>query len=1725
MKRITTILTFLMLVCMGVWADATYYIPTNRATTFSSDKMYMIYNTCYDPTSTEGNEYRAGFIYIDANGDMKKMTTWTPKQFSTNSTVYLWKITTGDDNHVSIQNVSNEKYYGPDLGKNNSAPNTLYLYPWGTNSEKQSGVSSQKEDDPSQNTAKENITFATNKVFIIGNGDDTFWNGNPGDIVTWSTGHPFAFYEVEEVTVPSGYNGYVGPTKTIGATEWQTQNNWALNDPWKGNGPGYSSSDMWSPIYLQNVTATGIAFEGWNLRLKLVNSSLTATTVKLQTGVASTIDVDESSTLNLTLSTSNNGPWTRTFNIDGNLTINMGAQSWSTGSNTNTINLGTTGQFTFTANSGKTTHAASSFTINATLTDPTANNTIESRTLATFTNVTVSTLSHNISGTDGWTLVSNKDALDDQLFNGKYYYVETTASGVVLHTFNETSKSTTLKLSEITDYATYSQFIVPSGSTLEVDVANFDLTKITGAGTIVLDADNNSLSGSTNKSTVATGKLTINEGKTLSIGSGDSQTHSIESFTSIDLAGTITHNNKKATLNNVTVPAGKTGKIFAYDMGNSPDEFKLSGTTTLNGNLTVLSRWNAQIKVDELSGSGTWLICGTTGDSFDATGTTSSQDAIIKVGSSLTFTGTIHEANTKSQLSILGTLKNCTLKGTAAPDGYPKLEDGAVLDGVILEGSKRIGTTGSVTIKDLAGNNLSETSNSYAFIGSGTLNFEGTCDLTKKSDNSENTCAHIGYPSGNNIVIKTGATVTAANFFNSSGNNAAITVNGSITATYFGGTATLAEGSTTTLSDATPFDGAVTVSGNATLNLTATTATLGQTITVAAGKTLTIDGGSNTINLTVVPTLGTGSNINLKNATVNCNNDIRSLTDYTFTSCTARFTETGDEYKAGGFTITNIPSGVTIKVKKYGTTEYETETPTDGTVTISHSVGVSGTAAWLDYTFNETTKATNIHSPADRVIANAGNAGSGNDLTIDTGYDTDKSYNADGTLKVMSTPYRSITWPTNYTVAVAGNVPDVENGCLVAFGTHDGGYLAILRGDANNKILLVKGKGNNAFEVITTMTAANATALSHLVVFTKNGNTFTVYLDGVQKTQVTYSETLGGGLQIGSLHGGVTDTNIERVSNMSEAARAKVFAKAIRVYDYVISAGQMSQLTTEFPYTSFGGKYTRTISANSNLSATNAWRNASTQGDVDVPVNAVEDAVTYYPDVEITTTANSTLTVNADMDAENIKFEGAGKLTIVSDGTHNIHVYGSVTANGPVSVKYDEIDLTAVPVTVGETGSIEFDFSDSDFSGVYDVTEYPVTGNTSDYGSKVTGVYPSDTESHTYSLAHDGTNNRYVLTVAPTVALKRQQAIDLVAPYYDGRYVGAGLGKYTISLGETSYLNMTDFLAAVTAWASLEDCVEPTIEINKPATGKFYRFNIGDNYMCNVAVGNIRTATTTANDASTIFCLYDENYLIAYADGFGFNYSYCKAVSPGIFNAFSFTESTTKGAYVIQASTGTGTASGSSRYITINSEGTSLAEGQGAWTISEVSTLPVTISTAQYATLYSPVALTIPSGVKAYTGVVNDDKLTLSEVETTIPANTAVVLKADPVINKSTTFNFETTTSEAFSGNNDLAGYPYAKTKDEGDLVLGNGTHGIGFYGLTGTTLAGFKAYLPAAKVSDARELRIVFADSETTGIESLTPTLSEGEGAQTIYDLQGRKVANPSRGMYIVNGKKGVIK
>ena len=72
-----------------------------------------------------------------------------------------------------------------------------------------------------------------------------------------------------------------------------------------------------------------------------------------------------------------------------------------------------------------------------------------------------------------------------------------------------------------------------------------------------------------------------------------------------------------------------------------------------------------------------------------------------------------------------------------------------------------------------------------------------------------------------------------------------------------------------------------------------------------------------------------------------------------------------------------------------------------------------------------------------------------------------------------------------------------------------------------------------------------------------------------------------------------------------------------------------------------------------------------------------------------------------------------------------------------------------------------------------------------------------------------------------------------------------------------------------------------------------------------------------------------------------------------------------------------------------------------------------------------------------------------------------------------------------------------------------------------GNAIKAFRAYLRQRDVSNAKTVSMLFEDG-TTGISELKDNVVM---PTVYYDLQGRRVADPSKGIYIVNGKKVIIK
>ena len=112
----------------------------------------------------------------------------------------------------------------------------------------------------------------------------------------------------------------------------------------------------------------------------------------------------------------------------------------------------------------------------------------------------------------------------------------------------------------------------------------------------------------------------------------------------------------------------------------------------------------------------------------------------------------------------------------------------------------------------------------------------------------------------------------------------------------------------------------------------------------------------------------------------------------------------------------------------------------------------------------------------------------------------------------------------------------------------------------------------------------------------------------------------------------------------------------------------------------------------------------------------------------------------------------------------------------------------------------------------------------------------------------------------------------------------------------------------------------------------------------------------------------------------------------------------------------------------------------------------------------------------------------------------------------------------------DGAGNDYNVTRDNiraFNINTADSRNPIGFYKVKSnvTNIPGNKAFLVLTNAeAQAKGFVLEFEDGGTTGIETIENSKHSTEDG-VYYDLQGRRVENPTRGVYIVNGKKVVIK
>ena len=340
-----------------------------------------------------------------------------------------------------------------------------------------------------------------------------------------------------------------------------------------------------------------------------------------------------------------------------------------------------------------------------------------------------------------------------------------------------------------------------------------------------------------------------------------------------------------------------------------------------------------------------------------------------------------------------------------------------------------------------------------------------------------------------------------------------------------------------------------------------------------------------------------------------------------------------------------------------------------------------------------------------------------------------------------------------------------------------------------------------------------------------------------------------------------------------------------------------------------------------------------------------------------------------------------------------------------------------------------------------------------------------------------------------------------------------------------------------TAKTNLESAVAKAT-INTPADGSYIRIratntaHAGMPYLTSdlsdVEGNTTRAALVSgANNAANSIFYYKDQKLIAYGTGYkatsnsdflGYN-----GIADGTVVTFkAATESHGEYNVVYKASDGANRklyaqVSGSKYYT--DAYGVDKNHNRCRFWLEKVNSLPVSVSAAGYATLYAPVALTIPENVQAYTASFADNKVTLTPIEGTIPANTGVVIEA-----AEGNYNFAITTTEA-TATSDLRGDVATANVDAASAayILGKtDAQGVGFFKLNSTDRAikGGRAYYVAPNGGAAAYL----FNGNVTGLEAIKTALNDANAP--IYDLSGRKVAKAVKGgLYIKNGQKFIVK
>ena len=504
-------------------------------------------------------------------------------------------------------------------------------------------------------------------------------------------------------------------------------------------------------------------------------------------------------------------------------------------------------------------------------------------------------------------------------------------------------------------------------------------------------------------------------------------------------------------------------------------------------------------------------------------------------------------------------------------------------------------------------------------------------------------------------------------------------------------------------------------------------------------------------------------------------------------------------------------------------------------------------------------------------------------------------------------------------------------------------------------------------------------------------------------------------------------------------------------------------------------------------------------------------------------------------------------LSGISTGTSvTIKVYAAQwnTDGGSLVVTYNGSSQTKAPSNSAITGTTTSDnYSSSDFSSstnftitkAADVTSFSIASSTKRiFIDKVEVIYddsPKSANELAWSAATKSVTYSETPYNLPTLTNPHSLAIEYGSTDESVATIDAE-GNVTIKnkTGNTTISAHTDGDATYAAGT-----VSYTLNVTRKAiiADGVFDFSLGLNYGSGMTTGSVavHTATWTAvnitMDVAGRNCWYTDNasfrlYKESGDDAAGSITLTCP--SDKVITQIEFTGpytgtgrlsymSANTGTYTVTSSSAIWTGAAQSVTFTTGSESTYI----NTITVTYSDEFTVQVQSYGWASFIAPAPVEFAANT-AYvvTAASVANGLTLAEV-TQVPKDTPVLLKGagDKTVTVIASATAPATNFLSIGDGNDFTSgsYPYVLAKD--------GT-GACFKQWTGSaaTLKGRVVLL----LDEALSTRSTYElGDEMTGITGVN--LNENQNDNRYYDLQGRHVAQPTKGLYIINGKKVLVK